>query len=469
MNNKKRLILWLLLVLLLAGTLSGCRWAGRLIFTPFQALYGEEARTSEAPAWISTPTPIPDDVDVPTVTPALETDAPDLPADTTTETASSEPTEESDAVHTVTTNSKVAAYCRTQLTQSQRNAYDTIYAAISDLNRIRMDRTGESYIEVAVQYQSVSNLSDEVLLILEAIIMDHPELYYLLNTYSYAHNSAVTKMTEFTIYTMPKVEALALQDAIQNGIATYTRQVRGDLDQYEIAKQLFELLASDLQYSDTGSDRAHNIVGAFVDGQCVCEGYAKAYQLLLNAYGISAFTVSGLGYGNDGIPENHRWIAVQVNGNWYYSDPTWADLKELDGSAAPKAGYTKVSYTYFNMTAAEMGVDHVLDANSQTVTANLSFTATADNYFVKEGGYFARFNMSTAANYIRTQIGNALRTNNEIVGIKMANEVDYRTMITYIRSNFTSLYRSVPETAGQSHTLQYYTEDEHLTIHLWIH
>lgn len=53
----------------------------------------------------------------------------------------------------------------------------------------------------------------------------------------------------------------------------------------------------------------------------VCQGYAAAYSALLNAVGIPNYVVSG------SVPNgSHAWNAVQLNGQWYYIDPTWNDM-----------------------------------------------------------------------------------------------------------------------------------------------
>jgi len=67
-----------------------------------------------------------------------------------------------------------------------------------------------------------------------------------------------------------------------------------------------------------------SVVGSLVTGQAVCEGYAKALQLLCHEAGIPCVTVSGWGTGN-GKTEKHMWAAVKLDGLWYFCDPTWDD------------------------------------------------------------------------------------------------------------------------------------------------
>ena len=58
--------------------------------------------------------------------------------------------------------------------------------------------------------------------------------------------------------------------------------------------------------------------GALVNGTAVCEGYAKAYQVLLGRCGVDAVMVSSLSM-------NHGWNLVKLGGSWYHVDVTWDD------------------------------------------------------------------------------------------------------------------------------------------------
>ncbi|MBR5536533.1 MAG: hypothetical protein IKU58_01370 [Clostridia bacterium] len=63
------------------------------------------------------------------------------------------------------------------------------------------------------------------------------------------------------------------------------------------------------------------VIGALLDGyQPVCEGYAKALQLLCHQAGIPCVQQSGVANGG-----GHMWAAVKLDGQWYFCDPTWDD------------------------------------------------------------------------------------------------------------------------------------------------
>ena len=78
----------------------------------------------------------------------------------------------------------------------------------------------------------------------------------------------------------------------------------------------------------------------------VVYGYAKTYQYLLKKLGILSHMVSGYSYNPvTGAGEAHAWNLVRINGEYYYTDVTWADQ-------------TNVFYSYLNCDYSQISKDH---------------------------------------------------------------------------------------------------------------
>ena len=76
------------------------------------------------------------------------------------------------------------------------------------------------------------------------------------------------------------------------------------------------------EYS-TESGNAHEAHGVFVDGKAVCEGFARAFQILCEVNGVECVCVFGDGVTSEGT-EGHMWNYVKLdNGKWYAVDVTW--------------------------------------------------------------------------------------------------------------------------------------------------
>lgn len=69
-------------------------------------------------------------------------------------------------------------------------------------------------------------------------------------------------------------------------------------------------------YGNTYAPKNHNDASIFMNDSTVCEGYAKCYNLLLNAAGIETYYLLG---------DNHAWNVVKLGGHYFHSDTTWDD------------------------------------------------------------------------------------------------------------------------------------------------
>ncbi len=109
----------------------------------------------------------------------------------------------------------------------------------------------------------------------------------------------------------------ALQAAIESATVTGTTR-------YERLKSAHDWLCEQVVYT-SDAPRAHEAAGALLDGQAVCDGYAKAFKLICDELEIPCIIVAGTAYQN-GSEELHAWNYVCMeNGKWYGVDATWDD------------------------------------------------------------------------------------------------------------------------------------------------
>lgn len=102
----------------------------------------------------------------------------------------------------------------------------------------------------------------------------------------------------------------------------------------EKARVLYRWITENIYY-DTGFTRG-NLTG-FVSPDsvlqkrtAVCGGYAGLYKSLSEAMGLTVVELDGYAKGSHYTPGdsfsgpyNHSWIAVQIDSNWQFIDPTW--------------------------------------------------------------------------------------------------------------------------------------------------
>ncbi len=89
-------------------------------------------------------------------------------------------------------------------------------------------------------------------------------------------------------------------------------------------ERAYDWVCDNMEYDD--SLTKGSIYDAFILGDTVCTGYATAFQLIMEYMGIESYLCTG--YVDGG---NHAWNAVNLDGVYYFVDPTYGDTsRNLD-------------------------------------------------------------------------------------------------------------------------------------------
>lgn len=222
-------------------------------------------------------------------------------------------------------------------------SFDTIEYSIDGVAQSDFKETANYYFPIVSAVYSVFK-------------NDHPEFYWLSNDiYMFASIRGTASNSKLNIGMYMNVydeyaEASyrhEMDEKIEENTQAYIDTIsESDAnDNYSISKLLHDMIINDVDYAydDNGdpldTPQAHSIVGV-LDGDprtnVVCEGYAKTYQLILNAVGVENVYVSGYAYNGIGT-EGHAWNMVKLNDGEYYNfDVTWDDQK-----------YEQFRYNYF--------------------------------------------------------------------------------------------------------------------------
>ena len=82
--------------------------------------------------------------------------------------------------------------------------------------------------------------------------------------------------------------------------------------------------------------------------------------------------------------DTHAWNLVQLDGAYYFMDTTWGNSSYNNGASGMG---TFINYNYFGVTTAEISKTHQADGTLLLPEC----TATADNYYVREGKYITEW------------------------------------------------------------------------------
>lgn len=289
------------------------------------------------------------------------------------------------------------AYYMAQLDQRQLQLYETLLEGAENHNNTIV----------------LSGQEEDVLTAWMALSNDHPEIFWHMTSY---RTNALKKVSSVTMdwdETMES-ESQQIEDIADSIIAS----ISSDMSEYDKAMMLLKWIVDNTvpdereNIPEAEMKRMQDIRSVFLDHKSVCSGYAAAFEYLLQKAGIRCTVVIGRAT-SQGKTENHAWNLIQLNGNWYWSDPMWADPvvssdHEITDHFRPG---------YLCLTDNELFRTHEID-----VTAGMSnplpsmnniftFPACTDislNYYVLNGGEFTFYDLGTVQSLIQQRVSNGL-------------------------------------------------------------
>ena len=282
-------------------------------------------------------------------------------------------------------------YVYRHLNKDDQKTYDTIYNAVLGF---------KSPVFVGY-FDDIEDAFD----IFRIILSEHPEIFWCSGKCSFGAGGFLN-----IDYVYSKSEALEKKKLIEQKADELISGL-GD-DEYTIALACYEYVILNTSYDKENIERIQEIPsdltieGVFLNNTAVCSGYAKAYQYLLHRAGLKALYIVGTGTNAKGS-ERHGWIVQQIDGKYYYSDPTWDD----------SAYENVVCHNYFCITASEITVNHELDDIFPLLTAN----SLEANYYVREKKYFDKYSLSD----IRNVISENLEENSDYIDFKFKTDAEY--------------------------------------------
>ncbi|SEQ93971.1 Transglutaminase-like superfamily protein [Lachnospiraceae bacterium NE2001] len=119
----------------------------------------------------------------------------------------------------------------------------------------------------------------------------------------------------------------------------------------------------------------HEAYGVLVNHKGVCEGYAKAFNLMCTCCGVESIEIDGV------ATSAHAWNMVKLDGEWYHVDVTWDD-PTVAGNDKICSGYER--HKYLNVT------DDYLLSQGRTWDQTIYPACTGTKYRYEEGYAYER-------------------------------------------------------------------------------
>lgn len=278
--------------------------------------------------------------------------------------------------------------------------YGSLYTAVADTletdSIVSLSENEEPVDGVRVHFLDAEMTKEEIVSIYEAFFRDNPQFFFLDRTYQLEGYSNKKDEIIYNAIVLRYYMNAGQRTAISANLKSHVTEILADCpksDEYKIEKYLHDQLAEYCTYdkqaakADAEEDpAAYTAYGALLEYAAVCEGYAKAMQLLLQNANIPCTLVTGIS-GEDNEP--HMWNLVKINGKTYHLDPTWNDAE--NGNL----------HTYFNLTTEKISATHIIDDNQEWLP---KCTATKDNYFTRTKTYVDTYERRNIAQIVANRV-----------------------------------------------------------------
>lgn len=192
----------------------------------------------------------------------------------------------------------------------------------------------------------------------------------LVKSWSYRGNKA--SLTIDFAYSLTDQEIDTLDTRVDNIVSA---AITAQMSEYEKEKVLHDYIVNHCAYdyknlqNNSVPATSFTQYGVLVLGKGVCQGYADAMYRLCREAGLECRVV--IGKANDsGNWVNHAWNIIKIGGQYYQLDVTWDDPVMADGTQT-------LNYNYFNLTNAEMGLNHSWDTSAYPLCSAAQY-----NYYV---------------------------------------------------------------------------------------
>lgn len=203
---------------------------------------------------------------------------------------------------------------------------------------------------------------------MDDILINAPEVFYLENYY-YSITDRVLSIDFNYNYSLEEIQRVENRC---DEIVSLQRNKWGNLADYDLALKIHDVLLRKVTYTLGDEKELHSIVGPFMNGKGVCEGFAKAFKYLADQHGLQSINVIGTSTDpQTGINEPHLWNLVLIDGAWRHIDVTF-------DSTIRATEFNR--YDYFCITDEEISEEHFWRRNDYP-EANGSHI----DYFSKNG------------------------------------------------------------------------------------
>ena len=269
--------------------------------------------------------------------------------------------------------------------------------------------------------------SDAVFSIYFAVLADHPEFFHVGNQVGYEFDGKDTYIDKINLDKSGKAVSSYNASTYKSMKSKLDKKVNKlisatkSMNNYERVKYFHDYIVLNTDYVENKAN-SHNLYGVLIEGEAVCEGYARALQYLCNRSGIECLFITGMSK-----DQHHGWNLVKLGGDFYHIDPTWND------PVGAPADY--ITYAYFGLTDKQIGADHYFSNADRSVSHYKKLPAangTKYNYHTYNKLLFT--SAANAEKDLTKAILNAAKSKQKYVEIKFSDFATYQDAYSKLKS-----------------------------------
>lgn len=256
-------------------------------------------------------------------------------------------------------NGKEDKFYYNQLSDTAKIIYDKLLENKEKLKNgtEKIEFNKNEFDKILKTEDGMTGLSNEYQNAVDALRYDNMDFYYVdftkmvLKTITYTQGKKVS----YQVYlTYSENDSSYLEENLtEETINQQLKEINEKSDEiiknaqgsnYQKIQYIHNWLIDNLEYDKTYTkSNTRDIYGALINGNVVCEGYAKSFKYLLDKLEIPCILVSGEAINSENKRENHMWNYVKINETWYAVDVTWDDPIILNNGELSKEN----RYQYF--------------------------------------------------------------------------------------------------------------------------
>lgn len=215
-----------------------------------------------------------------------------------------------------------------------RESFEYWKTTLNTNQQILYEEMKEAYLQFLDSFStdSKSMTEDEFQEVYVAVLLDHPEIFWM-NSYQVIVKPFSDKLNTNKkiklFYHYSEQEARQIKDKIEPEINKLIEEASQLNTDYEKILFVHDTIITNTEYIDSDNRKSYQtLVSIFDEHKAVCAGYTYGFKLVMDRLGIKTISVRDVQ--NKDSEMNHIWNMVYLYEKWYNIDLTWDDVKYGD-------------------------------------------------------------------------------------------------------------------------------------------